>query len=96
VGDAGGLRCGVAEETTMAEDEPENVVLRYLRDIREDLKQVKSKLLDHDHQFAFMRGQLATIQGEMAREFGQRIELEQRVERIERRLELRDEDGSTA
>lgn len=78
---------------------PDNLMLRYLRAIDARLERVERKLLEHDHEFAALRASFASLKGDFAREgdlasqFGHRISLEQRVERIERRLDLLDDGG---
>ena len=77
-------------------------MLRYLRAIDARLERVERKQLEHDHEFAALRASLASLNGDVARvggdlasQFGHRISLEQRVEPIERRLELVDDDRGT-
>ena len=80
------------------EEGPENVVLLYLREMRNDLKALKRDLSEVKREVIQLRGSVAAVRGDFARletdlaaQFAERFELEQRVERIEWRLDLRDD-----
>jgi hypothetical protein len=75
---------------TNADNGPDNLVLRFLREIdrkvdrlTEEVRDLKSRVTALEGQFAIVAGQLATMSARLER-------VEQRLERIERRLEFQD------
>lgn len=79
-------------------DQLDNVVLLYLREIRGDLKTVRREVTEVKREVTQLRGSIASLRSDVARieedlasQFADRFQLEQRVDQIERRLELRDD-----
>jgi septal ring factor EnvC (AmiA/AmiB activator) len=82
-------------------DQPDNLVLEHLRAIREDLNQVRAeqreqrtrlgsieRLLTHsEHEFAELRAETSAIRSDIG---GRLDRVTDRLERIERRLNLAD------
>ncbi len=71
-------------------DEPENLTLVYLRRIDAKLDSLGERVCNLDTEMVQVRRQLALIADEMAHERGARASIENRLERIERRLELKE------
>ena len=79
----------------------ENLVLEILRAMRADLREVKEKQREHDRRFSRIDAELLAIRRQAVIDAEARIELQgqfeglrDRLDRIERRLELSDEPAA--
>lgn len=71
-------------------DNVENLVLELLRAIRQDIQSLKADNRDIKMRLAGIEGHMSTFHMEVARHSTKFDEIDDRIERIERRLELRD------
>jgi predicted nuclease with TOPRIM domain len=69
-------------------DEPENLVLHYLRRIDERVERIAADMQDLKVRVTSLEGQTAHLQTLIAAQSGPIDRIETRLERIERRLEL--------
>jgi chromosome segregation ATPase len=76
-------------------DEPDNIVLRYLRridarmdDLVADLKDVKGRLISLGEQVSLLRSEMGTMRADMVRLEHRIDRMDERLRRIETRLDL--------
>ncbi|MBU0500048.1 MAG: hypothetical protein KJ558_04085 [Gammaproteobacteria bacterium] len=71
-------------------DNVENLILEPLRAIRDDIKELKQRLIGVETSVAGLRRDSAASYGELIQGHVRHDRLVDRIERIERRLDLRD------
>lgn len=71
-------------------DNVENLVLELLKAIRQDVQTLKADNRDIKMRLASIEGHMATFHMEVARHSTKFDEIDERIERLERRMELRD------
>ena len=71
-------------------DDPQNLILDHLRAIRSDLAAVKGAQEDHARQLIQIREDINRLRGDDLRRESVQLHMDQRLDRIEARLQLAD------
>ena len=71
-------------------DDPQNLMLDHLRAIRNDLAVVKASQEDHTRQLIQIREDINRLRGDDLRRESVQLHMDQRLDRIEARLNLAD------
>ena len=74
----------------MPSEEPDNIVLRYLRRLDERTERIESKQIDMAADLRALKGHMASFMQSETRQDATIASMEQRLDRIERRLDLVD------
>lgn len=78
-------------------DEPDNLIIKYLRGMRADLTDIREVLKDHGHRLTRIEGSIAGLRRDQAADAEGIAHIEarfdrmnERIEKIEKRLDLVD------
>ena len=74
----------------MSDTEPDNIVLRYLRKLDERTQRIEDSQKDIAADLRIVKGHMASFMQSETRQDGTMAAMQERLERIERRLEISD------